>query len=83
MFFETIHTKVIENEDVQFHWTLLSQDIENAEDSIVLLQDIIKLYITVRGFSMVESWNEVYKNKEQTNTQKSTGLRKSLSGTKS
>ena len=44
------------------------------------LTEIVKLCVTIRGFAMVASWMEVYKNQENKNTQKSTGLRKSLSG---
>lgn len=81
-FKESVHDKVLANEDVQFHWTLLSQDIDNPDDSLAVLTDIVKLWVTLRGFSMVGAWMEVYKSQEGRNTQKSTGLRKSLSGAK-
>ena len=80
LYIRNIHDKILENEDVQFHWTLLSQDIESAEDSHCLLSEVVKLFVTVRGFAIVGSWMEIYKSKEKINTQKSTGLRKSLSG---
>ena len=76
-----VHDKVFKNDEVQFHWALLSQDIDSPEDAETLLQDIISLWVTVRGFSMAASWMEVYKSNEKKNTQKSTGLRKSISGT--
>ncbi len=79
-FKSNVHDNILENEDIQFHWTLLSQDIDSPEDSHALLSEIVKLWITVRGFAMVGSWMEIYKHKEKINTQKSTGLRKSLSG---
>lgn len=56
-FQQSVYDKIIDNEDVQFYWVLLSQDIENSD-----------------------AWMEVYKKRENRNTQKSTGLRKSLSG---
>ncbi|SMN02542.1 hypothetical protein SPONN_1264 [uncultured Candidatus Thioglobus sp.] len=79
-FTKNVHDKVIEQDDVQFHWTLLSQDIDSPERSQILLGEVFKLWVTIRGFSMVASWVEMYKITEKTNTQKSTGLRKSLSG---
>ena len=81
-FTANVHEKVIQNEDVQFYWALLSQDIDSPEDAETLLGEIIKLWVTIRGFSMVASWMEVYKAEKNTTTEKSTGLRKSLSGKK-
>ena len=71
--------KIIQSEDVQFYWTLLSQDIDDPDDSLHLLTEIVKLMI--RGYSMVATWMEVYKGTEKVNIQKSTGLCKSISGT--
>jgi hypothetical protein len=79
-FTKNVHEKVFEQDDVQFYWTLLSQDIDCPESSQILLGEIIKLWITIRGFAMAASWVEIYKTTEKKNTQKSTGLRKSLSG---
>lgn len=33
-FQRSVQDRVIENEDIQFYWTLLSQDIENPHDSV-------------------------------------------------
>ena len=76
-----VHDEVFKNEEVQFHWTLLSQDIVSPEDAETLLQEIISLWVTIRGYSLAASWMEIYKSNEKKNTQKSTGLRKSISGT--
>ena len=73
---EKIQDKVLMNENVQFYWTLLSQDIHAPEDAKNLLTEIIHLWITIRGFAIAASWMEVFKKR---NTQKSTGLRKSVS----
>ena len=77
----SVHDKVMKNEDISFYWALLSQDIDAPEDAESLLGEIITLWVTIRGFSMVASWMEAYKSSERKNTQKSTGLRKTLSGT--
>ena len=69
-----VHDKIIQNEDIQFYWALLSQDIDCPNDAQTLLSEIIRLWVTIRGFSMAASWMEIYKEKESTNTEKSTGL---------
>lgn len=74
---------IVKNESVQFYWTLLSQDIENLENSEALLTEIVHLWVTIRGFSMAASWMEEYKINTRKTTQKSTGLRKSISGSTS
>ena len=80
---QNVIEKVVGCDDVQFQWSLLSVNIENAEDEQLVLQDIVKLWVTIRGYSMVATWMEAYKQTEKANLQKSTGLRKSLSGNKS
>ena len=42
-FTENVHDKVFNDENVQFYWSLLSQDINNSDTSNVLLKKIIKL----------------------------------------
>ncbi len=44
-YLRNVHQKIVDNEDVQFHWTLLSQDVDNPNHSISLLEEIIKLAI--------------------------------------
>ena len=80
---QNVIEKVVGCDDVQFQWSLLSVNIENAEDEQLVIQDIVKLWVTIRGYSMVATWMEAYKQTEKANLQKSTGLRKSLSGNKS
>ena len=82
-FQRTVIDKVVQDEDVQFHWALINQDIDNPEDAEVLLLEVVKLWVTVRGFSLAASWMEGYKKSSKKNTQKSTGLRKSISGSAS
>ena len=76
----TVIDKVVQEEDVQFHWALISQDIDKPEDAEALLVEIVKLWVTIRGFSLAASWMEEYKKNNKKTTQKSTGLRKSISG---
>ena len=72
---------IVRNKNIQFYWTLLSQDIDKPENSELLLTEIVNLWVTIRGFSMAASWLEEYKKNHKKTTQKSTGLRKSISGT--
>ena len=54
--------KVIESsltdENIQFHWCLISTDIED-DKATILLKMIIELYVTIRGFSFVVSFMEL------------------------
>ena len=49
--------------DVQFYWTLISQDIEKEDHAIELLLDIADMWVKIRGFSLASSWLEEYKKK--------------------
>ena len=73
--------KIIKNDEVQFYWALLSQDINDQQSSESLLTEIVTLWVTIRGFSLAASWMEAYKRSKQKTTEKATGLRKSISGT--
>ena len=78
-FSQNVHDKIFNDEDVQFYWTLLSCNIDDSDSSDVLLKEIIKLWVTIRGFSITGYWMEVYKKKEKSTIKKSKGLRKSMS----
>jgi hypothetical protein len=82
-FKKAVIEKVVQDEDVQFHWALINQDIDKPEDAEALLVEIVKLWVTIRGFSLAASWMEEYKKNSKKTTQKSTGLRKSISGSAS
>ena len=71
---------IVKDEEVQWQWTLMSQDIDNEEHGTELLTEIVQLWVTIRGFSLAASWIESYKRNNHTTTKKSRGLRKSLSG---
>ena len=70
---------VLKDEDVQFFWAILSQDIDSEEEADELLEEMVNKWVTVRGFSIAASWMEEYKNTSETTTVKSTSLRKHLS----
>ena len=56
---------ITEDIDVQFYWTLISQDIDEEEDAVRLLKEIVTLWITIRGFSQASTWLEEYKKAKQ------------------
>lgn len=77
----TITKKVLENEDVTFYWSILSADWEEL-DSQALLELVVNMFITIRGFSYANAWVEKYKAASAKSLQKSKGLRKTLIGGK-
>ena len=57
---------------------MLSFDISNVENAIKLLWEIVTLWITIRGFSIVGEWLEKYKQDKKSGTRKNKSLRKEL-----
>ena len=70
---------VIGSEDVHQNWALISHCLDSEDDALELLEDIVTLWVTVRGFSITETWLETYKAKQKKNTKKKPGLRTGLS----
>jgi len=68
---------IIENEDVQFLWSILGTDWEE-ESGAVLLQMVFHQWVKIRGFSFASCWVEKYKTVQRKTTQKSKGVRKQL-----
>jgi hypothetical protein len=58
---ETLIHSVSSDLNVQFYWSMLSADIEDEESAIKLLQEIIGLWVTMRGFTIAGCWLEHYK----------------------
>lgn len=69
---------VLKNNDVQFYSSMLSVDIQEEQHNSELLQHIIQLWLTIRGFSISKAWMEDYKCAVKSSTAKSKGLRKNL-----
>lgn len=59
-------------EDLQFHWSMLSANIED-EVSDELLRDVVALWLTIRGFSITGAWTE-----QISSIRTKSGLRKDL-----
>ena len=75
-FRQELSTEIKEDDDVQFHWIMLSSSMEE-EVSHNILDSMIYLYITVTGFSFPSSVLERYKRQAKKGTQKAKTLRQS------
>ena len=51
-------TKLKQNEDVQFYWSMVLGDWDETV-SEELLEDIFKLFTTIRGFSHASGWASI------------------------
>ena len=67
---------ITSDDDVQFSWCLIGPMEENAGKKCLDL--IIKKWVTIRGFSFVNSILELYKQDNKKATGKSKGLRTKL-----
>ena len=73
--------KVTSDEDVQFYWIIASADFDIDDDDEacdILLNKIVELFLTVRGFSLASIWMERYKQTAKKSTQRSKSLRREL-----
>ena len=62
---------------VLFHWSMITATWDN-EVAIKLMEMIVELWITVRGFSLASAWIEQNKKVTKTTLQKSKPLRKQI-----
>ena len=49
------------------------------DDASVVLGMLVKLWITIRGFSFTHAWMELYKQRKETGLEKSKALRNNCS----
>ena len=69
---------VTNSDDVRFYWTILSVDILVEKHAIRLLEEIVGLWVSIRGFSIAGAWLEQHKQVTKVSTAKSRSLRKDL-----
>ena len=77
---ETIEKQIKKNNDVLFYWCIVSAEWKEDTAS-TLLDMIVKLWITICGFSGASGWLEKYKQMNKKTVQKSKGVRKQLVST--
>ena len=70
--------EVLNDVDVQYHWSALSGEIDDEKASQMLLKEIVQLWLNIRGFSEVGAFMERYKTSSDKATKKSVGIRKDL-----
>ena len=74
---EKIMTAIKTNNEVLFHWCMLTAESED-EHAQEVLSMLVNLWITVRGFSFASSWLEIYTRDKKRGLQRSKALRKEI-----
>ena len=74
---EKIHKSVMTDDKVLLHWSMVAVEIEE-EPATILLSELAKLYVTIRGYSFAKTVVEQYKQALKKPTQKSKALRKNI-----
>ena len=70
---------LLESDDVQFFWSIVAAPWEDGADiEMELLEMVIGMWLTIRGFSYASDWVEKFKLLEKKTKQKSKGIRKTL-----
>ena len=78
---KSIKEGMYKNSEIRCRWSEISEDWDE-EESKVLFEMIVDLWITIRGFAFASSWVEKYKMASKKSTQKTKGIRKKLCATK-
>ena len=72
-----IVTDLMKNEELLFEWRFITAEFDENIATTVL-ERMIKLYVTIRGFAFAKSCLELYKQRHNRKIQKSKPLRKEL-----
>ena len=75
---EAIVDHVVNDVHVQFHWSMMSVNIEESKHALELLTHVVQLWLTIRGYSISRMWIEDYKCVSKQSTKGKKGLSKSL-----
>ena len=67
---DDIFHSVLEVENVQLYWSILSADICKQEHCDELLREIVDMWIAIRGHSIAGAWLEIYKQCKHKTTKK-------------
>lgn len=73
---ERVTSEAYSNPNILFYWELIS-DLDQ-EKAVMLLQNVIDLWFTVRGFAVANRIFEEYKNATKSHVKGKKGLRKTL-----
>lgn len=69
---------LLKSNDIPFEWCLIAVEADD-DISTLVLEKIVDLYVTVRGFAFAKSCMEMYKQAKKKTIQKSRALRSKLS----
>ena len=75
--FAAAKDKIIDSDDVQFYWCMVTSDWE-TEVASTFLDMLIDDFVKLRGHSTASAWLEQYKRESKKSFQKSKGVRKQL-----
>jgi len=75
---DKITEEVINESDVQFHWSQAASNMHEEDSKEIILCELVTNWITIRGFSFTKSILERYKQETKKGTQKSKALRATL-----
>ena len=67
---DDIFHSVLQAENVQLYWSILSADICKQEHCDELLREIVDMWIAIRGHSIAGAWLEIYKQCKHKTTKK-------------
>ena len=68
---------ILRNDDLRFEWSIVAAEVEH-DPSELLLQKVVDLYVTIRGFAFATSCLEMYKQTQHKTMKKTRSLRSEL-----
>ena len=71
-----LESSILQNEEVLFQWCILARDTDGV--ATTLLEKIVELYVTIRGFAFANSCLELYKEAHKKTLQRKKALRREL-----
>ena len=74
---EKLTDAVRNNEDVLFHWCMLTAETEESHAETIFNM-LVSMWITVRGFTFASAFVEMYKQEKKKGLQRSKALRKNI-----
>ena len=74
---EKVVSEIMTNENILFLWGIAT-DLADTKQSLALLQEVVQLWYTIRGFSITSQLLEQYKKATKSTIKGKKGLRKEL-----
>ena len=63
-FKKKLHDSTLADEEIKFNWSLLSAEVDEKAATLVI-NEMVSLFITVRGFAFTTSYVELYKQTQK------------------